>query len=358
MITVLAVLLVIGGVIFIHELGHFTFAKATGMRVERFSVGFPPRLIGKKIGDTDYCISAIPLGGYVKVSGVIDESMDTENVNSNEPWAYESKNTIQKAMYITGGVIFNLLFAVLIFTILTFNSGIYDPNPEPIVNEIIPELPADQAGIQAGDRILAVNGIEFTKWNEMTDLIHSAPDQEISIRWSHEGQVIEKKLTTVSNMILKGSKLVKVGLIGISPEYEHRNAGFFEAMGSGFNNTWYWLKVTVISLKMLVTGEESLKNIGGPIFIAQLAGESAKSGLASLIGLMAIISINLALINILPIPAFDGGHLIVILTEAIIRRPLSIKAKLRIQQVGLVIILTLMVVVIFNDVSRLFRGGM
>jgi len=109
---------------------------------------------------------------------------------------------------------------------------------------------------------------------------------------------------------------------------------------------------------MLVTGEESLKNIGGPIFIAQLAGESAKSGLASLLGLMAIISVNLAFINILPIPAFDGGHLIVIITESLMRRPLSIKAKLRIQQVGLVIILMLMVIVIFNDVSRLFRGGM
>jgi len=358
MITVLAVLLVIGGVIFIHELGHFTFAKATGMRVERFSIGFPPRLVGKKIGDTDYCISAIPLGGYVKVSGVIDESMDTENVNSNEPWAYESKKTHQKALYITGGVIFNLLFSVVIFMVLTIHSGVYDPNPEPIISEVISEFPADQAGIQAGDQILAVNDIEIGSWEDMTELIHMAPEQEISVRWLHENQEYEQTLTTVSNMILKGSKLVKVGLIGISPEYEHRSAGFFEAIDSGFENTWYWLRVTVISLKMLVTGEESLKNIGGPIFIAQLAGESAKSGLASLLGLMAIISVNLAFINILPIPAFDGGHLIVIITESIMRRPLSIKAKLRIQQVGLVIILMLMVIVIFNDVSRLFRGGM
>jgi len=356
MITVLAVILVIGGVIFIHELGHFLFAKATGMRVERFSVGFPPRLIGKKIGDTDYCISAIPLGGYVKVSGVIDESMDTEGVNSNEPWNYESKKTYQKGLYITGGVIFNLLFSVLIFMILTIRSGIFEPNPEPVVNEVITNLPADQAGIKTGDRILAVNDVKIDSWEDMTKQIHNYPDQEISIRWRHDNQEYEKSLTTVSNMILDGSKLVKVGLIGISPAYTHRNAGFFEAMGSGFNNTWYWLKVTVISLKMLVTGEESLKNIGGPIFIAQLAGESAKSGLASLLGLMAIISINLALINILPIPAFDGGHLIVTITESIIRHPLSIKTKLRIQQVGLAIILMLMVIVIFNDVSRLFRG--
>ena len=356
MITVLAVILVIGGVIFIHELGHFLFAKATGMRVERFSVGFPPRLIGKKIGDTDYCISAIPLGGYVKVSGVIDESMDTEGVNSNEPWNYESKKTYQKGLYITGGVIFNLLFSVLIFMILTIRSGIFEPNPEPVVNEVITNLPADQAGIKTGDRILAVNDVKIDSWEDMTKQIHNYPDQEISIRWRHVNQEYEKSLTTVSNMILDGSKLVKVGLIGISPAYTHRNAGFFEAMGSGFNNTWYWLKVTVISLKMLVTGEESLKNIGGPIFIAQLAGESAKSGLASLLGLMAIISINLALINILPIPAFDGGHLIVTITESIIRHPLSIKTKLRIQQVGLAIILMLMVIVIFNDVSRPFRG--
>ncbi len=356
MITVLAIILVLGGIIFVHELGHFTFAKLTGMRVEKFSIGFPPRLFGKKIGDTDYCVSAIPLGGYVKVSGVIDESMDTQGVEGKEPWNFESKRSYQKALYIIGGVIFNLLFTVLIFFILTIKSGIYIPSPEPIISEVIPESPAAEAGLLSGDRILAVNGVEINSWEGMTELIHAAPEQAITVRWMHDNNINEKSITTLSNMALKGSKLVKVGLIGISPEFSHHKASLFEALGGGFESTWYWLKVTVISLKMLVTGQESMKNISGPIFIAQLAGKTAKSGLASLFGLMAILSVNLALINILPIPALDGGHLIVITTESILRRPLSIKAKLRIQQVGLAFILMLMTLVFYNDILRLIRG--
>jgi len=355
MITALAIVLVIGGVIFFHELGHFTFAKLTGMRVERFSIGFPPRLIGKKIGDTDYCLSAIPLGGYVKVAGVIDESMDTEGVQG-EPWEFQSKRTYQKLLYITGGVLFNILLSIIIFTALTLSSGIYSASDEPIIEEVVPGLPADSSGLQAGDRILAIDGTSIATWNEMVDLIHAKPDQSIQIAWSRNGQSFATELTPITNKILQGSKLVDVGMIGISPILEHHRAGFFESIGRGTANTWYWFKVTVVSLKMLVTGEESIRNLGGPIFIARLAGESAKSGFASLLGLIAIISVNLALINILPLPALDGGHVIVTVTESIIRRPLSIKAKMRIQQVGLAIILTLTVLVFYNDILRLIHG--
>ncbi len=128
MISILALIIVIGCVIFFHELGHFTFAKLTGMRVETFSLGFPPRLIGKKIGDTDYCLSAIPLGGYVKVSGVIDESMDAEGIKG-EPWEFQSKNSIQKLLFIIGGVLFNIILAFIIFSILTASTGIYEAIP-------------------------------------------------------------------------------------------------------------------------------------------------------------------------------------------------------------------------------------
>lgn len=354
MLTVIAIVVVIGGIIFAHELGHFIFAKLTGMRVERFSLGFPPRLIGKKIGDTDYCISLIPLGGYVKVSGVIDESMDSEGIKG-EPWEFQSKNSLQKLLFVSGGVLFNLLLSIIIFSILTAISGVYNPSPEPIVESVIPELPASTIGIKPHDQILAINGNVVSSWGEMTELIHSRPNDSILVRWNSNGVEFEKSVMTVSKKILKGGKIVDVGIIGIGPILIHRDAGFLGSIGSGFSSTWYWLKITVISLKMLITGEESLKNIGGPILIAQLAGESAKSGASVLFGFMAIISINLAFINILPIPALDGGHFVITVIEAIIRKSLSVKTKLRLQQVGFAIILSLIVLVLYNDIMRFFR---
>lgn len=354
MITLLAILLVIGGVIFIHEFGHFIFAKLTKMRVEIFSLGFPPRLFGKKIGDTDYCVSALPLGGYIKVSGVIDESMDVEGAKGNEPWKFGSKKTYQKLLFITGGVLFNILLSIVVFSVLTASSGIYDPSPEPVVENVIPKLPADSVGIQAGDKILAVNHVKVSSWKEMTDLIYAHPNDSICLTWDRNGVVYEKSLKTISNKVMKGSHFVDVGMIGISPVFTHRQAGFFESISQGAENTWYWLKITIVSLKTVVTGKESFRNLGGPILIAKLAGEAAKSGIGSLFALMAIISVNLALINILPVPALDGGHLVVICTEAIIRHPLSIKTKIRIQQVGLALIVALTVLVFYNDIMRLF----
>ncbi len=353
--TILAVLIVIGGVVIAHELGHFVFAKLTGMRVEVFSIGFPPKIISKKIGETEYQLSAIPLGGYVKVSGVIDESFDTTAAESNEPWTFAGKKTWQKLLFIAGGVIFNVLFAFVIFSGLTMHEGIYEPVDKPIVESVAPGLPADSLGIKPGDIILAINGTAVESWSSMTELIHSHPYDSILIKWQSGGTIYEKKVKPAANKILKGSELVEVGLIGISPTMNHRPAKFFESLDNGMQNTWYWLKITVISLKMLITGEESIKNIGGPIFIAQLAGETAKFGFGSLLNLMAIISLNLALINILPVPAFDGGHLLITLIEAIKRRPLSVNAKVRIQQIGIAIILILTVLVLFNDISRILK---
>lgn len=353
--TILAIIVVIGGVVLAHELGHFIFARLTGMRVEAFSIGFPPKLIQKKIGETEYRLSLIPLGGYVKVTGVIDESMDIEGAKSEEPWSYGSKRAWQKALFISGGVIFNLLLALIIFSTMTFLSGIYEPSTATVVANVIPGMPADSVGIKSGDVITAVDGQVVSTWEEMTTLIHAHPHDSVWLSWRSGEAIKEARLLPVPNKIFKKSRLVEVGMIGISPVVTHRKAGVLESIGQGFESTIYWLKITVISLKMLITGEESLRNIGGPIFIARLAGESARSGAGAIFGLMAIISVNLALINILPVPAFDGGHLLIIAIEAVIRRPLSTKAKIRIQQVGMVIIVMLTILVLFNDLVRLFK---
>jgi regulator of sigma E protease len=358
MMTIIGIAVVLGGVIFFHELGHYTFAKLTGMRVETFSIGFPPKLLTKKIGETEYCLSAIPLGGYVKVSGVIDESLDVEGATNtkDDPKSYSSKKNWQKMLYITGGVIFNLLLAIIVFTLLTFHNGVTEPENTTILGEVVPEYPAASAGLQKGDEILAINGTEVADWEAMTKIIHQFPKDTILVTWQRGSESFEQKIPTIMNKIMANGEFQDVGMIGISPQYTKRSAGFFEAFGIGFRQTFYWLKITFVSLKAVITGAESVKNLGGPIMIAQLAGESARNGLATLLGFMAIISVNLAFVNILPIPALDGGHLVVTLIESALRRELTDNTKIRIQQVGLALILMLTVLVIFNDISRWFVG--
>jgi regulator of sigma E protease len=354
MLTVLAIIIVIGGVIFAHELGHFIFARLTGMRVERFSLGFPPRLFGIKIGETDYCISAIPIGGYVKVAGVVDESLDSEGVR-NQPWEYSSKKNWQKSLYILGGIIFNLIFAIILFAILTLSRGIYKASLEPVISETIVGMPADSIGVVGGDRVLAVNQRSVQSWMEMTAEIQAHPNDTLLLRWEHQGEILEKALITQSTKAFINGEIHDVGMIGVTPLATHRKASLIEALESGLSNTWYWVHISLASAKLVLSGKESIKNLGGPIMIAQLAGESVKSGLDALLGLIAIISVNLALINFLPIPALDGGHLMVVIIEAIRRKPLSLESKINIQKVGLVIILGLILLTFFNDIMRLIR---
>ena len=349
--TILATLAVLGILILIHELGHFLAAKISKVRVERFSIGFPPRLVGIKIGDTDYCISSIPLGGYVKLTGMIDESMDGEGIKG-EPWEFMSKTPLQKIFIISAGVIMNVILAIVIFSILTFSSGIGEVDQSTVISSVREDYPAVAAGKVEGDKILSIDGNEINSWDELTDYIHSRPNLEIQVTWLRDDVIYNEKITTRSDMVPVDGKIKKLGMIGIGPTVNVREAGFIESIRSGFTRTYFWGKFTLLSLKMLISGEQSFKAIGGPIFIAQLAGQSARSGMDSLFQLIAILSINLAILNILPIPAFDGGHLVVILIEWVKQKPLSIKTKMAVQQVGFALFLVMVALVIYNDLTR------
>ena len=359
MSTIIGIIVVVGGIVFFHELGHYTFAKLSGMRVEQFSIGFPPKIIGKKIGETEYQISAIPLGGFVKVTGVIDESMDTEGTTDiDDPKSFASKSTWQKLLFISGGVLFNLLLAMLIFTTITLFRGFQEPaTDQAIVGSVVENYHADSVGIEEGDRIVAVDGREVDKWTDMTDVIYEHPNDSISVAWQHQGVRKEARLKTRAQKTIRDGEFKSIGIIGIGAKTKHRSAGFFESIGQGFALTGYWLKITIVSLKEMIVGHVSLKNVGGPVMIAQMAGESAKSGILTLLGFMAIISVNLALLNILPIPALDGGHLIIILVEGIRGKELSTETKLKIQKIGMIFIFLLMGLVFFNDIVRLITGG-
>lgn len=339
----------IGLLILVHELGHFLLAKLVGIRVERFSIGFPPRLIGKKIGDTDYCISAVPLGGYVKMSGMIDESMDAGAV-TGEPYEFMSKPIWARFLVIFAGPLFNILLAVFIYSAIFMATGIerpVDPTP-PVVGEVFQGAPAAEIGLQEGDRITAIDGQPIDQWNDLLTLVHNAPEEELQLTWTRDGQEFTSSVTP------RLDPINEIGLIGISPVTEVEKVGVFKGIGYGAINTVDKTLLIFKSFGVLFSGEVAAKDaLAGPLRIAEMSGQVAQSGFIALLGFAALLSINLGLLNLLPVPVLDGGHLVLLTIEGIIRRPLSNKFKMAVQQIGMALLLALMVFVIVNDFLQL-----
>jgi len=391
MITLLATALVIGVIVFVHELGHYLAARSVGVRVEKFSVGFPPRIItltsvpdgwdfklffftkddeGKKIWApifekniarpgrkgtfTEYCFALVPLGGYVKMAGLIDENLDSKV--EHKPYELMSKSRLAQAWVMSAGVIMNIILAMVIYTGIAYDQGKPIISDEPVIAQVLEGKPAEAAGLLSGDRIVEINGEPIETWREMTGIIHSIPNTPINLHFERDDIIIEKDLVTSFQPALVDGKIDTLGAIGIAASVTYEPIGFIQAIGGGWQATKGVFELIGTTLKMLVTGNATMKDIGGPIFIAQMAGETARAGMIPLLFLMAMISVNLAVINILPIPGLDGGHLLVIGIESMIRRPLSLKAKIAIQKVGMAFLLILMVTVIVNDVGRLFTN--
>ena len=387
MTTLFAAIILIGIIVFIHELGHYLAARSIGVKVERFSVGFPPRLMtftsipngwefrlffykknnegkylwttikkskitisGRKGTGTEYCLAIIPFGGYVKVAGIIDESMDVKY--DKKPYELMSKPKWKQIWFQSAGVIMNLVLAFVIFTGLSSYSGKIIPSDEPIINEIIPDLPAYKYGLQIGDRIQSVNGKNIKSWGDLTNEIHQRPNQDLDLIILRNEKSLNISLTSISQ--INPSTGDSIGIIGMRPKYESFPVSMIESMNMGVGATIRGFGMAILTIKMLTSGQASMKELGGPIMIAQLAGQTAKAGWIPFLTLMALISCNIAFINILPIPGLDGGHIFMTLIEGIIRRPLTIKMRLAIQQVGMLLIFMLMITVIVNDIGRLF----
>ncbi len=354
MTTILAFLFVIGIPIFLHELGHYTAARLTGMRVEKFYIGFNLFGLGikKVINGTEYGIGVFPLGGYVKISGMVDESLDPSTTGAD--YEFQSKNTFQKLFFLSAGVLMNFLLTICIVAGLTFINGIGELDNRPIIGQVMPESPADNVGLVEGDIILEINQHSFSTWTEMTGVIQQNPLEEIHILWQHEGQKLSGTVITDSTRQMIDGEIKLVGMLGIGATVNMRNASFPESIIAGVQRTYYWLKMMLDSLKALVTGGASFKDFVGPIFFAKVAGETAQNGLVSLLGLMALLSVNLGLINILPIPGLDGGHALMALVEGVFRRKLPLSIKMGIQQIGVLFLLLLFVYIFVNDILRLF----
>ena len=363
MIYFLSFFVVIGLPVFLHELGHFLAARSVGIKVEKFYVGFNFFGLGlkKKYKDTEYGIGLFPMGGYVKVAGILDESFDS----SSKKYDYEfrSKNTLQKVWFLSAGVIMNFLLSSVIFSVFIFNDGYPEIINEPIINEISSELnienevvlsPAASAGLIKDDKIIMINNNYISTWNQLSNIIHDNPNKELTIVWDRNGETLTSSITPIPVKQFIDGDLKNIGILGISPYYNMNQVSLFEAINEGIQKTISLLKQILFSLKALVSGGVSFQDFFGPLYLVKMAGETTEAGgIKSLLLLTAMISVNLGLINILPIPGLDGGHVFIALIEGIIRRELPLQIKYAIQFIGFVLIMSLFVLVIYNDINHL-----
>lgn len=351
--SILSAIILLGIIIFIHELGHFLFAKMMGVRVLKFSLGFGPKLIGKQYGDTEYRISAIPLGGYVKMLG---ETPGEELTDAEKPYAYNNQDVWKRFLIVFAGPLFNILFALIIF-FAVFVKGLPVLNPE--VGSVIPNTPAERAGLLRGDRITKIDEVPVSQWEEMTEIIHENPGKTITLEVRRESSLLQITITPDKKVVqdLFGESK-EVGLIGIKPSGETfiKKYSVMQAMRDSIVRTFEMCVLTVVSIVKLIQRVIPMDTVGGPILIVQMAGEQAARGILNFFVFMAIININLGVLNLLPIPILDGGHLVFLGLEAIRKKPLSEKVIAMSQRIGLALLLTLMAVVIYNDVMRLITG--
>jgi regulator of sigma E protease len=450
--TVLATIVVLGVLIFVHELGHFWAAKAVGVEVQRFSIGLGPKVFGFKWGETEYAFSAIPLGGYVKMGGMEDEVMEKlEGGASKEPRVpgprdFDGKPIWARTLVISAGVIMNMLFAFVVYTAVAgiwgiahidstklgsvyealvpegsegiyeipigselvrvgdmevenwsdVRMGLFNAEPGPLtvafrnpvgqvevmvpkdeearrylasaplhwvppgVGAVEPGSPAAKGGIEAGDLILAVDGVEIVTWYDFLDAIKPNPETRVELRISRDGRELTRAVTLASQEEenpLTGEKTTvgQVGIFRLPDEFTYTRVEPSQAFVAGYQDTAAVTGMILAFLRNLVTGNVSPRSVGSIVTIGEASGDAAAQGMASFLGFMALFSINLAILNLLPIPVLDGGHLVFLAIEAIRGGvPLSIEQRLRWSQVGFVLLLGIMVWALSNDFLRLF----
>lgn len=352
--NIFAFVVVIGVLIFFHELGHFLIARLFGVGVEKFSLGFGPRIFGKKIGITDYRISAIPLGGYVKMIGEDPEAeIDPEKVS----FSFTHKHVFKRILIVAAGPLFNLLLAVVIFFAIFLISGIFILKPT--VGEVKEGSPAYDAGLSKDDRIVAINDLPVESWEDMAGIIAESDGNSLEVAVKRgERRIIfhvKPERSTIQNIFGEEVERYVIG-ISASGDIFSKHLNPFQALKESVVQTYRITELTVVSIVKLIQGKISTKTVGGPIMIAELAGKQAKEGAANLVFFIALLSINLGVLNFLPIPVLDGGHLLFFFVELVVGRPINRRMREIAQQVGIVILILLMLYVFYNDIARLFFG--
>jgi regulator of sigma E protease len=444
MIIVYAAVL-LGILIFVHELGHFLVAKLMGVKVLKFSLGFGPKIVGRKYGDTEYLLAAVPLGGYVKMLG---EEPGEELDESERMRAYNYQAIWKRFLIVFSGPFFNLLFAALLFALI-FLTGVPVPLPDignvqenspaataglstgdrvlqidgkriddwndisailnenssktllfkvsrndrtldipvspqkktvknifsedneiwyvgieplvyPVIGEVVKGSRADQAGLRKGDRITEIGSRRLETWQDMTAVIHKSPEKPLLFKVQRGEETLELTITPKKEIMTTPEGEEELGLIGIKPaegESIIKTFGLPESIVLGVKRTWEIAALTLISIVKLIQQVLPSNTIGGPILIFQMAGEQAAAGALNFFTFMAVISINLGILNLLPIPILDGGHILFLGIEAVRRKPLSENTIMVAQRIGLILLLSLMAFAFYNDIVRLFTGN-
>ncbi len=351
--TALAVIVVLGVLIFFHEFGHFLMARLLGVRVLKFSLGFGPKLIGYKRGHTEYCLSAIPLGGYVKLLGENPgESLSPEEI----PYSFSHRPLKDRALIVLAGPLANFVLAWFFFVLVFVFQG--KPIYLPVVGKVLPDSPAAQAGLKPGDLILAIDGRPISSWQELNAMIKKSAGRPLRLTIKRgEKEIIvtvTPELREVKNIF---GETIKTPLIGIMAAGKAKfiKTNPAKALIEAFFMVLAMIKLTLVSIAKLIERVLPLSTLGGPIFIAKLAGEQAQAGLWPLVSFMAVLSVNLGVLNLLPIPMLDGGHLLLYAIEGLRGRPIPEKTKELVMKVGLAILIVLMMVVFYNDILRLLH---
>lgn len=348
--TFIIFMLILGVLIIVHEFGHFIMAKKVGVKVEQFSFGFGPKLFARKKGDTEYSVSAIPLGGFVKLAG------DNLEEYSGKPFEYYSKTPKQRAWIIFFGPLLNYFMGFLFFWLIFF---VGYPTLTTKIGDVLEGFGAKEAGVQAGDKITEIDNKKVEFWEDMQKIIQTKKMSEVV----KLGVLRNNKEITLNVLIkeknvddLLGQKH-SVGLLGISPSEEIVKVrhGLFESFFLGLNKVWDLTILTYKALWRMITGQLSLKeSVTGPLGVFFIASKAAELGIIPVLHLIAVLSVSLAIFNLLPLPVLDGGHIFLLGLEKIRGKGLGLKAEQVVTQTGLVLIITLAVFVTYNDIMRMF----
>jgi regulator of sigma E protease len=338
-VTILACIFVFGVLISIHEFGHFITAKLTDMRVDEFAIGFGPEIWQKQKGETLYSLRLLPLGGYNRIAGMDpDDPPDLDRgFNSKSVWA--------RMFVILAGSLMNLLLPVFIFFVLFIVSGVNLPVNEPVIGEVVPGYAAAATGMQKGDRILTINGRAVEDWTGVREQIAAAGTQPTQIVIERNGA---RQTLTMTPAVNPDTGRPFIGVVS-SVKRVHLGPG--QAAITSVRATGNILKSMYMALYQMVTGKTGAE-LAGPVGVAKMTGEMAHQGFSTLLQFMALLSLNLAVINLLPLPALDGGHFFILLGEAITGRKLGKKAMLNIQKAGVIMILTVTILATYMDFTR------